>query len=232
MRREAVGHGHSFPADGPGIHGLVEGKLRRHACESKEERVNASTPARRANLRLLAELQADARLSFAELGRRVGLSPPAVAERVGRLEEGGVITGYRAEVDPRAVGCTLGVVIRIRPAPRELQKVAELAQRTPEVVECHRITGDDCYFMKRLRARRRAHGGADRPVRALRPDDHVDRPVVAGAAPACPGCSGWPSRPRGASADQRQAEQPRAVGEELVEPQPGAVAARARPPRA
>jgi Lrp/AsnC family leucine-responsive transcriptional regulator len=101
-----------------------------------------------ANCRLLAELQADARLSFAELGRRVGLSSPAVAERLGRLEETGVIKGYRAEIDPRAVGFTLGVVIRIRPAPRELRKVAELAQRTPEVVECHRITGEDCYFMK------------------------------------------------------------------------------------
>jgi Lrp/AsnC family transcriptional regulator, leucine-responsive regulatory protein len=101
-----------------------------------------------ANLRLLAELQQDARLSFAELGRRVGLSSPAVAERIARLEETGVITGYRTEVDPRAVGYTLGVVIRIRPAPRELHKVAELAQRTPEVVECHRITGEDCYFMK------------------------------------------------------------------------------------
>src|SRR5215218_217134 len=101
-----------------------------------------------ANLRLLAELQQDARLSFAELGRRVGLSSPAVAERLARLEETGVITGYRAEVDPRALGLTLGAVVRIRPAPRELHKVAELAQRTPEVVECHRITGEDCYFMK------------------------------------------------------------------------------------
>ena len=101
-----------------------------------------------ANLKLLAELQEDARLSFAELGRRVGLSSPAVAERLARLEEDGVITGYRAEVDPRALGLELGVVIRIRPAPRELRKVAELAQRTQEVVECQRITGEDCYFMK------------------------------------------------------------------------------------
>jgi Lrp/AsnC family leucine-responsive transcriptional regulator len=59
-----------------------------------------------------------------------------------------VITAYRAEVDPRALGFTLGAIVRIRPAPRELHKVAELAQRTPEVVECHRITGEDCYFMK------------------------------------------------------------------------------------
>jgi Lrp/AsnC family leucine-responsive transcriptional regulator len=100
------------------------------------------------DLRLVGELQADGRLSFAELGRRVDLSAPAVAERLGRLEQAGVITGYRAVVDPRALGFTLGVIIRIRPAPRELRKVAELAQRTPEVVECHRITGEDCFFMK------------------------------------------------------------------------------------
>jgi Lrp/AsnC family leucine-responsive transcriptional regulator len=97
------------------------------------------------NLALLRELQEDARLSLAELGRRVGLSPPAVAER---LEQSGAIRGYRAEVDPRALGYELEIVLRIRPAPRELKKVAELAQRTPEVVECHRITGDDCYLMK------------------------------------------------------------------------------------
>src|SRR5258706_7160407 len=99
------------------------------------------------NLRLLAELQADARVSLAELGRRVGLSSPAVAERVRRLEDEGVITAYRAEVDPRSFGYSLGVVIRIRPAPRLLSDVAQLARDTPEVVECHRVTGDDCYVM-------------------------------------------------------------------------------------
>jgi Lrp/AsnC family leucine-responsive transcriptional regulator len=101
-----------------------------------------------ANQRLLEALQADARLSLAELGRRVGLSAPAVAERLARLEEDGVIAGYHAEIDPRALGWALAVVIRIRPAPRELHKVAELAARTPEIVECHRVTGEDCYFMK------------------------------------------------------------------------------------
>jgi Lrp/AsnC family transcriptional regulator, leucine-responsive regulatory protein len=100
------------------------------------------------NRRLIAELQSDARLSLAELGRRVDLSPPAVAERLQRLESDGVITGYRAEIDPKALGYTLSAVIRIRPAPRELRKVAELAQRTPEVVECHRITGDDCFIFR------------------------------------------------------------------------------------
>jgi Lrp/AsnC family leucine-responsive transcriptional regulator len=99
------------------------------------------------NRRLLAELQEDARLSLAELGRRVGLSPPAVAERVQRLEQQGVILGYRAEIDPRALGLSLSAVIRVRPAPGQLVNVAKLAQDTPEVVDCRRVTGDDCYVM-------------------------------------------------------------------------------------
>jgi len=98
--------------------------------------------------RLLGELQADARLSLAELGRRVGLSAPAVADRLARLEGDGVIRGYRADVDPRALGYALSVVLRIRPAPRELHQVAELARSTPEVTECHRMTGEDCYLVR------------------------------------------------------------------------------------
>src|SRR4051794_10997394 len=101
-----------------------------------------------ANRLLLSELQIDARLSLAELGRRVGLSAPAVAERLQRMEAEGVIRAYRAELDPRALGYSLGAVLRIRPAPRQLHKVAALAQATPEVTECHRITGEDCFFMK------------------------------------------------------------------------------------
>jgi Lrp/AsnC family transcriptional regulator, leucine-responsive regulatory protein len=100
------------------------------------------------NLRLLEELQADARLTMAELGRRVGLSAPAVVERVQRLEQEGVIEGYRARVSPRALGFSLSAILRVRPAPRELRKVADVARDTAEVVECHRITGEDCYLMK------------------------------------------------------------------------------------
>jgi Lrp/AsnC family leucine-responsive transcriptional regulator len=100
------------------------------------------------NRRILAELQADARLTLAELGRRVGLSPPAVAERLQRLEADGVIRAYQADIDPRALGFALTVVIRVRPAPGQLPNVAELARETLEVVECHRVTGDDCFFLK------------------------------------------------------------------------------------
>ena len=108
------------------------------------------------NRRLLAELQADARLSLAELGRRVGLSAPAVGERLQRLQEAGVVRGYRADLDPGALGLPLAAIIRVRPAPGELRKVAELARRTPKVVECHRVTGEDCFVM-RLHLRDVAH---------------------------------------------------------------------------
>jgi Lrp/AsnC family transcriptional regulator, leucine-responsive regulatory protein len=100
------------------------------------------------NRRLLEELQHDGRVAFAELGRRVGLSAPAVAERVGRLERDGVITGYRADVDPRALGYTLAAVVRIRPFARQIHKIPEIAEQTPEIVECERITGEDCFLLR------------------------------------------------------------------------------------
>ncbi|MGH2792073.1 MAG: Lrp/AsnC family transcriptional regulator [Actinomycetota bacterium] len=100
------------------------------------------------NLRLLAELSADPRMSMSELARRVGMSSPAVTERVQRLEQSGVITGYRLDVDPRALGYPVAAFVRIRPGPGQLRRIVELAERTPEVVECHRITGEDCFLMK------------------------------------------------------------------------------------
>lgn len=82
------------------------------------------------------------------LGRRVGMSAPAVTERVQRLERSGVITGYRMEVDPAALGLPVTAFARIRPAPGQLPKVAELAASLPQVSECHRITGEDCFLVK------------------------------------------------------------------------------------
>jgi Lrp/AsnC family transcriptional regulator, leucine-responsive regulatory protein len=100
------------------------------------------------NARILQELSADPRLPMAELGRRVGMSAPAVTERVRRLEACGVITGYRVEINPAALGLPLAAYVRIRPDPGQLPKVAELARQLPEVVECHRITGEDCFILK------------------------------------------------------------------------------------
>ena len=100
------------------------------------------------NRRIIEELQAEARLTMAELGRRVNLSPPAVAERVQRLERAGVITGYCAEIDPRMLGYQLTAIVRIKPAPGQLPRIPELAAAIPEIGECHRITGEDCFYLK------------------------------------------------------------------------------------
>jgi Lrp/AsnC family leucine-responsive transcriptional regulator len=99
------------------------------------------------NKRIVEELQTDARLSMAALGRRVNLSAPAVAERVQRLEREGVIRGYRADVDPVALGYAVAAVVRVAPATRQLERIREIARESPEVVECHRNTGEDCFFL-------------------------------------------------------------------------------------
>jgi Lrp/AsnC family leucine-responsive transcriptional regulator len=100
------------------------------------------------NKRILEELQREPRLTMSELGRRIGMSSPAVTERVRRLEETGVIRGYRLDLNPAALGLPIAVYIRIRPNPGQLPKIAELAQQIPEIVECHRVTGEDCFIVK------------------------------------------------------------------------------------
>jgi Lrp/AsnC family leucine-responsive transcriptional regulator len=100
------------------------------------------------NVGLLRELCGNPRLSMAELARRAGMSAPAVAERVQRLERAGVIAGFRMELDPAALGMPVTAIVRIRPGPGQLPKIAEEARNTPQVVECLRITGEDCFIMK------------------------------------------------------------------------------------
>ena len=97
--------------------------------------------------RILTELQASPRLRIAELGRRVGLSAPAAADRLRRLEEDGVVS-YRAEINPRALGYTLFAIVRISPVGGGLRLIPGIAREVPNVTECYRITGEDCYFMK------------------------------------------------------------------------------------
>jgi Lrp/AsnC family leucine-responsive transcriptional regulator len=99
------------------------------------------------NRRLLATLNADPRASAAELARRVGMSAPAVRERLARLEETGVIRGYRLDIDPAALGLPVAAWVRIRPGPGQIPKIADLAARTPEVSECHRVSGEDCFLL-------------------------------------------------------------------------------------
>jgi Lrp/AsnC family leucine-responsive transcriptional regulator len=100
------------------------------------------------NLRLLERLQADPRITMSALAREVGMSAPAVTERVQRLERAGVIAGYRLLVDPAALDLPVTAWVRIRPAPGQLPKVAALAQKIPQIAECYRITGEDCFLLK------------------------------------------------------------------------------------
>ena len=100
------------------------------------------------NRRLLAHLQQNPRLTMSALARLVGMSSPAVTERVQRLERAGVIRGYRLDVDPAALGLPVTAWVRVRPGPRQLTKIADLAAGLPNVSECHRITGEDCFLIK------------------------------------------------------------------------------------
>ena len=97
---------------------------------------------------LLRALQTDARLSFSELGRRVGLSAPAVAERVRKLEEAGVIVGYHARVCPEKIGYALMAFVRMESPSEKCPIVSAFVADLPEVLECHRITGSDSFILK------------------------------------------------------------------------------------
>jgi len=100
------------------------------------------------NVELLRLLRDDPRINVSALARRVGMSAPAVRERIQRLEEAEIITGYRLEVAAAALGYPIAAFVRIRPMPGQLGKIAELAQAMPQVVECDRITGEDCFILK------------------------------------------------------------------------------------
>ena len=97
---------------------------------------------------LVEALQEDARLPFSELGRRVGMSAPAVAERVRRLEEAGIITGYHAEINTEKIGYPLLAFTRLSAPGDKVGAICALLNELPEVLECHRITGDDCFIIK------------------------------------------------------------------------------------
>jgi Lrp/AsnC family transcriptional regulator, leucine-responsive regulatory protein len=98
--------------------------------------------------KILQELQENARLSFAELGRRVGLSIPAVTERVHRMEDAGIITGYHADINPEKVGLPITAFIRMNIVGDMTPRLTALLKELPEISECHRGTGGDSFIMK------------------------------------------------------------------------------------
>jgi Lrp/AsnC family leucine-responsive transcriptional regulator len=102
----------------------------------------------RTDWRLVEELQRDGRASYADLARVVAMSASAVAERVRRLEEGGVISGYRATVDPERVGLTVLAFVRLRYPTGNYRPFHALLDSTPEIVEAHHVTGEDCFVLK------------------------------------------------------------------------------------
>ena len=102
----------------------------------------------RTDWRLLAELQKDGRASYADLARAVAMSASAVAERVRRLEEAGVIAGYRATVDPERVGLHVMAFVRLRYPTGNYRPFHALLDTTPEIIEAHHVTGEDCFVLK------------------------------------------------------------------------------------
>lgn len=98
--------------------------------------------------KILRELQENARSSFAELGRRIGLTTPAVIERVRKLEEAKIITGYKAEIDTAKIGLPILAFIRMSIVGTEFNQIVEIAKNTNEILECHRGTGGDSFIVK------------------------------------------------------------------------------------
>lgn len=102
----------------------------------------------RIDWKILVELQENARTTFAELGRRVGLTTPAVIERVRKLEDAKIITGYRAEIDTGKVGLPILAFIRMSIVGVEFKQIVDIANETAEILECHRGTGGDSFIIK------------------------------------------------------------------------------------
>jgi Lrp/AsnC family transcriptional regulator, leucine-responsive regulatory protein len=103
--------------------------------------------------RLIEALDRNARTSAADLARLVGLSPQSTADRVRRLEDLRVVAGFTVKLDPAALGLGIAAYVRVRPAMGELPRVARLLAEIPEIVECDRVTGDDCFIAKVFVAR-------------------------------------------------------------------------------
>lgn len=97
---------------------------------------------------IIKRLQEDARVSYAELGRRIKLTTPAVIERIRKLEDAGIISGYRAEIDTARVGLPITAFIRMSISGVNYSRIIKVAEKSSEILECHRGTGNDSFIMK------------------------------------------------------------------------------------
>jgi len=97
---------------------------------------------------ILEALQVDARQSLAALGKRIGLSQPAMSERVRKLEEAGVIEGYGARINLRSLGLALQAIVRVRTTHEHIKSYVRLFENMPEVLEADRLTGEDCFIVR------------------------------------------------------------------------------------
>ena len=125
--------------------------------------------------RLIEALQDDARLSYRGLGRRIGLSQPAVADRVRRLEEAGVVLGYRARVDRGSAGLPITAFLRVTCAGDRFQAIQRLARELPAVLECHHVSGESCFMVKVAEA---SLAGLERTVERFREHGETVSSVV------------------------------------------------------
>lgn len=99
-------------------------------------------------MNILQELQMNARSSFSEIGRKVGLSSPAVAERVYKMEEAGIINGYHADINPSIFGQEMMAFITLTTQPEKYQKIYSFAEKQKKILECHHISGNESLILK------------------------------------------------------------------------------------
>ncbi len=104
----------------------------------------------RKDLQIIEALQRNARAPLAELGRQIGLSQPSMSERVRRLEESGVIEGYGARINYRALGLGMMAIIRLRTTHEHIKACLKRFAEIANIVEVHRVTGEDCFVLKVL----------------------------------------------------------------------------------
>jgi len=102
------------------------------------------------DIAILGALQNDGRVPLSELGRMIGLSQPAMSERVKRLEERGIITGYGARISPQALGLRMMAIIRLRTTHEQIRAAVKQFEALPHIVEVHRVTGEDCFVLKAI----------------------------------------------------------------------------------